>query len=203
MERKAAIFDELFLDQEYYWLASRLRPNTVLLDLGAHIGDTAIYFAQFKEVAKVIALEPTPLYYNLAKKYTAAVPFASKIRMLNKAVSADGQARRAPAGWYGDSFSQNKGETEGKMIPSDTMKSLLSGLRNVAIKCDIEGDEKQIFEDADLSNVYAIEVETHSGFRRAVEKQLMSKGFKVTLIKSKTEYQGVDILGAYKSGWKG
>lgn len=45
-------------------MVKNLRPHTVVIDIGAKVGETAIYFAQWHKIDKVIAYEPMPFLYD-------------------------------------------------------------------------------------------------------------------------------------------
>jgi FkbM family methyltransferase len=39
-----------------------------VVDVGANIGDTAVFFSRVKKASKVIAIEPLPYVFSLAQK---------------------------------------------------------------------------------------------------------------------------------------
>ena len=58
MRQKVKLYghlDEVFMKQAYKWLYDRIVKDTVLIDIGAMIGDTSVYFAMNPNVKKVIA----------------------------------------------------------------------------------------------------------------------------------------------------
>ena len=175
-----------FMMQEYGWLAEGLRPNTTVLDLGANIGDTPIYFAIFPQVNKVYAYELLPSNYKLAIKYINKTPFLKKkITMYNKGVSPTGRPLKIKDTWAGDvGAGQMLNESEeGVKVKMDTLKEALKGKKNVIIKCDIEGSEKYLFENVDLSNVYRIQIEWHGeDSEKGIKKVLKAQGFKVKAV---------------------
>ena len=54
---------EVFYDEEYNWFP--VDQPSVIIDLGAHIGDTAVYYHTHFPNAKIIAVEPMPENYQL------------------------------------------------------------------------------------------------------------------------------------------
>ena len=56
---------ENFIENQYDWLDPK---DKKVVDIGANIGDTAVYFSKVKKAKKVMAFEPYPYSYNLAKK---------------------------------------------------------------------------------------------------------------------------------------
>lgn len=183
VEEKAGCFQEIFVEQSYYWLASKARPNTTVVDIGAKIGETAIFFAMFPNVKKVVAYEPMPFSYSMMKKNISINPFRKKIEIHNKALSSVRESRRIEEekimnGLY--SFTKSRGDTKGKIIESVTLADAIRGLKNVIIKSDCEGAEADFFNGVDMSEVYAIELEYHYCLPK-VTKALKEQGFKVTV----------------------
>ena len=177
---KYTTISDTFIKQEYYWLVERLIEDTTVIDIGAHMGDTAIYFAQFEKVKRVIAYEPTPVMYKTASENLDRLPanFTSKIVLNNMAIGDEG-IKTVPRdiGSHVSNFHTVKSSRNGQPIESIPLEKVLNGLRNVMIKCDCEGGEYSIFKDSlDLSNVYAIQMEYHFGAERIV-RLLRSKGF--------------------------
>jgi FkbM family methyltransferase len=191
MEQKAGSLDGIFIKQEYYWLMKNIRENATVLDIGANLGDTAIYFAMFDKVKKVISYEPVPMAFKLAKQNITASPFNHKIELYNKAIDFErgkkeiSESRAIDAGFDYTSAKDKKG----KLVEAITLNDALKGHKNVAIKCDIEGAEAVIFKDADLSNVHAIEIEYHYNLKKVLAG-LKNKGFKIT-IDGKRKKQGL------------
>ena len=179
---KAGRAEEVFFGQSYRWMIDNIRPNTTVIDIGANIGDTAIYFAQFKEVKQVVAYEPVPFAYNLMVKQVKGSGLKDKIIIRNMALSAKIKWLVAPIGrkdviGFNAEAAQPK---NGIKIEAMTLSEALRGKRNVAIKCDCEGAEEQLFNNIDMKNVYMIMVEWHSEkSRRAVRKTLIESRYKI------------------------
>jgi hypothetical protein len=145
-------FEEIFVLQRYDWLKKRLRPKTVVFDLGANVGDTAIYFAMQDNVEKVVCYEPDEKFCKVFENYIKDNPYKEKIILYKKAINS----------------------------PHDINTDLKS-YKNVVVKCDVEGPEHQIFTpEIDLDNVYAIMLEYRHGIQN-IEKNIAAKGFIVNL----------------------
>jgi hypothetical protein len=56
---------ETFVEKQYNWLD--VKGKTVV-DVGANIGDTAVYFSKIKHAKQVIAFEPYPYTYKMARE---------------------------------------------------------------------------------------------------------------------------------------
>ncbi|MCL5238910.1 MAG: hypothetical protein M1286_00335 [Candidatus Marsarchaeota archaeon] len=137
-------FEEIFIRQTYGWIYSQVKPNTTLLDLGANVGDTAIFFSMHPFIKKVISYEPQPEFYKALLENTKYLP---KVKAINKAINS-----------------------------SSDLNAALRKFDRIALKCDIEGPEGEIFMNANLRNVYAIEVEWHNN-KKDVVTALKSKRF--------------------------
>jgi len=74
------------------WYAKLNVVNKVVVDIGANIGDTAIFF--FLHGAKsVIALEPIPKFYELARRNLSNNCSNAKIVLLNRAAGKPGRTK--------------------------------------------------------------------------------------------------------------
>jgi hypothetical protein len=144
---------ETFVSQQYAWLASKLEPHTVAIDIGAHCGDSAIYMAQKENVDLVLAFDNDP---GPAKRAEAIM------------MQAQPTVRQKIMYELAEVVGQENGKFE-VWIPQITIRKILSRQRNpTVIKCDCEGAEHEIFTDAalgaaDLERVYAVQIEYHRG----------------------------------------
>ncbi len=186
-----------FVDQIYYWMVLHLKPNTVVIDLGAGWGDTAIYFAQFPNVKKVIALEPVPKLYNYAKRFISESPFKNKIHLLNAAVGNKSGKRISQSGsWYNGSFSRRTGDSTGKKIEVYPLNYLMRSISGpIAIKCDIEGDADAVFRNANLSKVYLFIGDRDKRLETDLETILKNAGFKTQRTRDSPD---ADLLAAWR-----
>lgn len=169
--------DETFYRQVHHWLAEQLKPDTTIIDIGANIGDTAIYFAQFEKVKKVVAYEPLPYAYRLAERYVSQSGLSEKIELRNMAISSSRGDIYMPDMVHDAGF--NIHSKSGKVkIKKILLSDALNGLESVAIKSDCEGEERWLFNDTDLSNVYAAIIEWHGDAARdAAREAFIREGF--------------------------
>ena len=169
---------EIYFKQPYYWLWSKIVEGTTIIDIGAFIGDTAIYFALNRNVRKIIAYEPHPKTFEVLKDNIDQCPigFRKKMVLKNMAIlEKEGYVNNSNK----DITGTNKVKLSTSGIRATTLYKELAGLKKVAIKADCEGAELHMFDNADLSNVYLIQMETHGTYDH-LEKILKSKGFKVS-----------------------
>lgn len=153
----------------------------LVIDIGANIGDTAIFYAM--NGATVIACEPFPHTYRLGKKNIRMSGMSWRIRLLNVAVGASHSYMMLP-----DTIESTVGKlaenTEnGKKIPILTLSAIVGkkNFNDALLKIDCEGAEYEILLSADnklLRRFSTIVVEYHHGCKNIIEK-LESAGFDV------------------------
>lgn len=167
---------ETFIEQQYKWLITSIRPNTMAIDIGAFIGDSAIYLAMNKEIKQIDAYEPFPDLYYRAKQNIRSSGFSEKINLHNVGISdmdAEFRLSNMPQGMT----SRAQHGRLGKMVKITTLERVLHGKKNVILKCDCEGEEHKIFRPGtSLPNVYKIQMEYHHG-TGSIMDFLKSQGF--------------------------
>jgi FkbM family methyltransferase len=154
-------FDQVFLEEDYdlrplprygeiaqtYRELSR-RGTPLIVDLGANIGLSPLYFAMTWPEAKVVGLEPDPGNFVLFRENVAGVAnieavqagAASRATMLNIVdPSAGKNAFRTAVGEGG------KVTVEGRTIGAIVEEYRAKGCLPFAIKIDIEGAEAELF----------------------------------------------------------
>ncbi len=152
-----------------------------VVDIGASVGDTAIYFA-LKGARHIYAFEPFPYAFNIAKKNIELNELESKITLLNEGVSGKSGRVKIPEKLMSDASSSMKGFSEGKSVRVTTLKEIVKRfkIKNGALKSDCEGYEYPIFLKADsdtLNSFYQMAIEYQYGYRNLVRK-LKDGGFK-------------------------
>ena len=75
-----------FFEAEYRWL---MPEGKVVVDIGASVGDTAIYFC-LRGARHVYSFEPFPHSYEISKKNVELNGLSSMVTLVNKAVSGVG-----------------------------------------------------------------------------------------------------------------
>jgi FkbM family methyltransferase len=152
-----SVLHEVFLLEEYNWFP--VENPKIIIDLGAHFGDTALYYHARFPKAKIIAVEPAPNSYVRLVKQTANI---SQIIPIQVAVGAfDGLIKlNLMQSSLGHSIVERMDSTGQVEVRQVTLKTLFSeqGIdRADLIKFDIEGAEFNLFSDInpiDFSNVY-------------------------------------------------
>ncbi len=162
-----AAFVQIFVHREYEFELG-LSPK-VIIDAGANIGFSSIYFSIRYPKSLIIALEPEVGNYELLRQNVALYP---NIVAINKALWSGNQALRIIDPGKGKWGFQVQGDTilpKGRVlgtVEGVTLTQIMSdfGLSYVdLVKLDIEGSEKTIFESSEtwISLVGVIAIELH------------------------------------------
>ena len=143
-----AALSEVFLLGEYNWDFGA-EPK-VILDLGAHFGDTTLYYHLKYPDAHIYAVEPAPETFKRLLKNTSGI---SKITPIQAGVAEkDGFADlNIVASSLGNSFKSRSDVKNIVSVPVHTLQSLLricNTDRANIIKFDIEGAEEALFGDS-------------------------------------------------------
>ena len=160
-------YRELLVESAYSFITLNLKEHTTLIDIGAYIGDSAMLFAQFKDIDRVIAFEPNKKAYNRALYCNLQMPtnVARKILYKNVAIGSINKMSNQLRDDYSSEY----------MDLNEWMC-----YKRMAIKCDTEGSEYEIFnKDLNLKDVYLVQIEYHYGVQNILNV-LNSKGFSVT-----------------------
>lgn len=175
-------YRQVFKREEYGELRSAGRVQTIV-DCGANIGLTSVYFLNIFPDARVIAIEPDPSNANMCRRNLA--PYGARATVIEAGVWSHRtrltvQSKGAGKEWGTEVRSDPNGATEAIDIPS-------LGLSSIDIlKVDIEGSEREMFGPtarAWIDSVRNIAIELHGQecehiFRKALH------GFKFTEIQS-------------------
>ena len=157
--------------------------DKIVIDIGANIGDSSIYFA-LKGAKKVIAIEPLPKNFQLAKKNIQLNNLNNKIDLLlsgcsNKQGFLVIDEEKVGAG------SDLKKSISGTEIPLITLADIVSkyDISSAVLKLDCEGCEYDIIMTTDksiLTKFTHIQVEYHYGYKN-LKNKLENCGFEVTV----------------------
>lgn len=174
---------DVFVLEDYKFLNI---DNETVIDVGANIGDSAIYFA-LNGAKKVIALEPYPYSFKLAKRNVMENNLENKIEVLNAGYGKDGEI----------SIDENeksglgtklKPSGAGEKIKIYSLKSLVKqfNLDRAVLKMDCEGCEYNILNEdiSVLAKFPQMQIEFHNGYKKLVKK-LKTVGFQVKYVNSR------------------
>jgi FkbM family methyltransferase len=171
----------VFVKEQYDYLD--VKDETVI-DIGASIGDSPMYFV-IKRAAKVIALEPYPYSFDLAKKNIESSQLSNKIILLNAGYGMDSKIS-IDTSFIPDNSSSLKERDGGPQVPIYSLKTLLSKYKidNAILKMDCEGCEYNLLEEDNdtIRRFKMIQIEYHHGYHKLVER-LRKCGFLVKYTK--------------------
>lgn len=182
-------FQKVFLDREYH-IDLGFVPR-LIVDGGANVGYASVYFAQRFPDALVLAVEPEPRNFCLLTSNTEAYP---NVRRFNHALWPRRTHLRIENPLENaDAFrvQETTDRTVPQAIPGISIQDLLqeAGADSIdLLKLDIEGAEKELFEDQAsvgwIALTRAIIVELHDRFKpgctEAVEHALAGQNFRRT-----------------------
>lgn len=153
-----SVLQEVFIDEEYRWQA--IEDPKIIIDLGAHFGDTALYYhCQFPE-AKIIAVEPSPESFSRLQKHVAGIkniiPLQVAIGSTNDYIQLHLQKSS-----LGNSVVERAGTTTSVEVKQITLQTLYDeysiGQADI-VKFDIEGGEfdllTSVHRPEDFSRAY-------------------------------------------------
>lgn len=167
------LFDEVFLRHEYAFTMSR--PPAVIIDAGANSGLVSVYFANRFPQARIIAVEPEASNYQLLERnvapYSNIVPVNAalwdkneELALVDPDLGKWGFMTQAP-----DRVQASPGRfihtVRGMTVDAIMQEQDLQ--RVDILKIDIEGSEREVFEDPSrwIGRVDALIVELHERMR--------------------------------------
>lgn len=166
------IFYEIFFKEIYALPGRQTGPIKTVVDLGANVGLSALYFLHQYPKAQVICVEPEASNFKMLTKNLRPEIARGTVKALQVAAMAqDGFVSFAPAEAKYNSRVMQDGDE--KNIPAVSMPSLMerNGINHIDIlKVDVEGAEKYIFSgNIDwLQKVDNVLIELHSDKDRVV-----------------------------------
>jgi FkbM family methyltransferase len=173
-----------FIDSSYHLLP--VKGKTVI-DIGANIGDTPIYFA-LRGASKVIGLEPFPKNYEMAKKNIELNNVSDRVTLLLAGCSANQGSITVDPNYPSTSASVLREFKQGISVPLLTLDDILSNYntslsQEIVLKIDCEGCEYETIASTSretLQKFSYILIEYHYGYKNIKEK-LEKSGFKVAV----------------------
>lgn len=176
-----AALKEIFLLEEYNWIP--MEDPKIILDLGAHYGDTTLYYHVLFPDAHIYAVEPAPDTFERLSKNVQGI---ANITPVHAGIAdRDGQADlNLTKSSLGNSLKKRDTTERTVSVPVHTLRSLMEkyGIPKAdIIKFDIEGSEEYLFASGkpqEFSRAYIGEV--HADLIKDVDAFLDNfKDFKV------------------------
>jgi len=192
------VFRQIILDKEFEYLLEIIQslnsPNLTMVDCGANIGLTSIFFKSKFPSLKIIALEPSNETFNRLKTNIELNNFKNIIP-LNKGLWSNvtrlksDNTFRDGLDWGFRLLEAKPGESA--LFETVSMHTLLYDYDISVIdflKIDIEGGEAEVFNStADLSwlskvKIIAIEIHDEFNCREQIERVLKNYNFEISYI---------------------
>ena len=165
------VYEQVLINKQYECPLSR--EPTVIVDAGANIGLSTVYFAARYPQAQILAIEPEPQNFKLLQKNTSTYKNVKAImaalwwkntRVNVKITEADSE----PWAFHVE-------ESANGAVPAVTLPTLLrhNGIGHVDIlKIDVEGAEREIFEKKPdwIHRVDLLAIELHDRLKRGCSR---------------------------------
>ena len=173
-----SVFYQVFVDENYNYKYKK-EPK-IILDIGANVGYTSIYYTKRFPNAKIYCLESDLDNYNIllknVEKYKNIIPCNGALYSHDTILNI----YDPNLGAWGLQVSETTNNTN-KTVQAYSFKSLLKiwNLENKKIdilKIDIEGSEKELFENDTefLDNVDLMIIETHDRYKQGTSQALFN-----------------------------
>jgi len=175
-----SLCQQILLDAQYDSTLS-IRPR-VIVDAGANIGLASIFYANRYPDARIIAIEPEPSNYEMLRKnvtlYPNVVPIQAALWNRKKLLSGS----RIVTGHHAYQVrEEHELDDEGHCasIRGLSLRELMTdlGIQQIdLLKVDIEGSEKEVFEDSAnwIQHVGIIAIEIHDSIRSGCSESVYS-----------------------------
>lgn len=198
-----AVLKEVFLDEEYLWEYSDSDPK-VVLDIGAHFGDSSLFYHALYPDARIIAVEPSPENFARLVKHVEKI---SNIIPVNAAVGLiDGEITlnltKSSLGHSVVSRGANSSSVKVSQLSIESLKKKIDIEKVDLIKFDIEGGEfgllnNPLFLQSASAFIGELHFDIVSSFTESDIKDLLAiNGFTFTLLP--LEKKGRYIIRASK-----
>jgi len=155
-----------------------------MIDAGAYIGDSSVYFASKYPDLKIVALEPHPANHALAKRNLEA--YGERVMLLNMALGSTRETVMISGEHDNASVGGGGAPVEATTVPD--LFQRMGWERVNILKMDIEGAEADVLgptADAWLDRVDMLIIELHGPeCERQVSETLDRNGFAVKLYRS-------------------
>jgi FkbM family methyltransferase len=183
-----AQYQTVIREEQYRFAAAR--PDPRILDCGANIGLTSIYWKRLYPHARIVAFEPDPDVFKVLSGNLDSLGFTDVTRLPNavwsRVATLPFWAQGADAGRLLESTEQNLGQV--RPVAAVRLRDYLNEATDL-LKVDIEGAEVEVILDCSdrLDTVQNIVVEYHSFVDRPQRLDellhaIISAGFRVHVL---------------------
>lgn len=154
-----ALKDEVFTKDTYYVELDTPSPN--IIDAGAHIGMSTLYFKRLWFQAKILAIEPHPQSFKLLQENIETNQLQDVIPLQTALVNSDKQSTILYAdpeeSWLQSAsltkgaWNQRETHSEAITVPATRLSTLITEPVDL-LKLDIEGAENTVIDDVIQQN---------------------------------------------------
>jgi FkbM family methyltransferase len=161
--------------------------NKIVLDIGANIGDTSIFYA-LNGAKKVIGIEPFPKNFDYAQKNIQINNLDNVITLLQAGCSSKKEIIKIDPDYQSNIESEIKIFKTGIDVPMIPLQDIINKYeipKNSVLKIDCEGCEYDIIENVSFETISYftdIQIEYHSGYKK-LKNKLESFGYTVKVSK--------------------
>lgn len=155
--------------------------NKVVVDIGASIGDTALYFA-LRGAKKVFAFEPYPYFHHLAEENIERNNLKNICFVVNAALGGKKGEIIIPPDYVSNFGEQARNFSRGRNVPVLTLQDIVKqyDIQNGLLKMDCEGCEYDAILETPseiIRRFSYIFIEYHQGFK-SLEDKMKGAGFR-------------------------
>ena len=181
LNNTSGLIKEQFIEEQYNWLDVKGKN---VIDIGANIGDSAIYFA-LKGAKHVYAFEPYPYSYRIASQNIRLNKLQDRITLQNEGCGRKKGKIKIDTNYTNLGSTDLKNFKNGTNINMITLNELIRRFRiidDAILKIDCEGCEYDVLlaaKNSDLRQFKQIQIEYHYGYLN-LKGKLEDAGFKVT-----------------------
>jgi FkbM family methyltransferase len=175
-------------------------PPRVIIDAGANIGMASVFFANKYPEARIIAIEPEASNFQLLRKNTSFYPNITCVEGALWKTDAPVNLSDPGGGHWGFQTFEAAQHENGRqvwMVNGITMDTLMDrfGIERIDfLKLDIEGAEKEVFENPSswIDKVAFFAIELHDSSRDGCSRAVYgaTKGFQWQWRRGETLYIG-------------
>lgn len=141
------VLDEIFVQQVYSRFVGLLPRGGTIVDLGANVGLSTAYLCRIALESQVIAVEPDSGNFQMLLENLNTAGIEHRVRAFGAFAGAEpGFAAIQDPGNGAWGFRRGKRADTG--VPVVSIRALVEGPSQagpVSLKCDIEGDERELF----------------------------------------------------------
>ena len=189
------ILNEVFINEDYRFIN---KNNAILIDIGANIGITSLFFSKFNYIYKIYGFEPIQETYKQAiynlqlNKNIHKVEWIKNIglgkddRKETFLFDKNTKGNTGVRGLLSPSYTNNRGAIETDVLICDASVEIINILnenkdKKVIVKMDCEGAEYEILDNLYKSGVInkidVILLEWHDKGFKLIEDILLKSGF--------------------------